>query len=113
MRAGRGLGSNYGAQCALFSRGRLARRGGGKASGIPFTVKARLALVIKDGFAEARKGGSSWPKDRMKYSQKTYRSGRVGLSWGGSTAATVTSLEVTGKLDIPRMAKLLEKKLDL
>ncbi len=110
---GRGLGSNYGSQCALFSRGRLAKRGGGKVSGISFNVKAKLALVIKDGFAEARKGSSTRPNDRMKYSQKTYAAGRVGFAWGGSMSATVTSLEVTGKLDIPRMAKLLKKKLRL
>ena len=106
-------GSNYGAQCATFIKGRLAKRGSGKTSGVQFNVKAKFALVVKDGFAEARKGSSTRPKDRMKYVQKSYATGRVGIAWGGSMSATVTSLEVTGKLDIPRMAKLLKKKLRL
>ncbi len=104
------LASNYGTQCAILKGSRIGKRGKTKAQGIAFDSLTKIKLVVRNGEFEARRGNSSKAKAKMKYKPKQFKSGRVGFSWGGSTAATITRLQITGKIDMPRMAKFLEKK---
>jgi hypothetical protein len=103
---GKGLGANYGSQCALFTQGRSAG-GQGKPEPVRFSSQAKIKLVVRDGQFEAWRDGKS--KQTMKYSKKTYASGRIGIAWGGSVAGTVPRIEITGKLDYARMAKEMRK----
>lgn len=103
---GKGVGSNFGTQCALFEKGKL-HSPLGKSSAVPFNKEAKIKLVVRGGEFEAFRDNRS--NKRQKYSQKSFASGRIGLAWGGSTAATVTTLTITGKLDYPRMSKEMRK----
>ena len=105
-RPGGKVSGNYGSQCALFTQGKSAG-GQGKPEPVRFSSQAKIKLVVRDGQFEAWRDGKS--KQTMKYSKKTYASGRIGIAWGGSVAGTVPRLEITAKLDYARMAKELRK----
>jgi hypothetical protein len=104
---GKSIGSNFGTQCATFAQGRAASQQG-KLEAITFNTSARIKLVVKDGFFQAHRDGRE--KAKMKYTKKSFASGRLGFLWGGSTASTVTRLEIKGKLDTTRMAKEIRKR---
>lgn len=104
----RALGSNFGSQCVLFRRGRPVGRSGKPESMIIYS-KADFGLVVKDGEFEAHRNGRR--KRSMKYSTKAFESGRIGFVWGGRLAGMIHSLEIKGRLDVPRMAKEMRKAL--
>ena len=104
---GKAIGSNFGTQCAMFAQGRTSGQQGQLAP-IPFNSNAKIKLVVKDGEFQAYRDGRA--RAKMKYPKKSFTSGRIGFSWGGSTASTVPKLEIKGKLDSARMAKEMRKK---
>ena len=108
---GLSVGSNFGTQCVLFKGRRLAKKSGKKAGAVAFNTTAKIRLKVKDGRFEAHRGTSSKARDTMSYAGKSFESGRVGFVWGGSTAATIMSLEVTGKVDVEKTAKLMRSQL--
>jgi hypothetical protein len=100
------IGSNFGTQCALFRSGTYS---GGKGATEPVVNDASnvFGLAVKDGvFRASRKGR---PKAEMKYPEKSFESGRLGIAWGGNVMAFVAEISVTGKLDYPKMAKFFQK----
>ena len=106
---GLALGSNFGTQCAILSKGRVGKRSRTKVSPIPYNAKGILRLTVKDGEFSAFRGAGRTPKATMKYKTKSFASGRVGVVWSGSIAATMTRLEITGKVDMDKMTKVIKK----
>ena len=105
--AGKALGSNLGTQCATYVGG-VPR---GESRGKPVAVEAGhhvdFKLVLKEGTCEAyfeKKLTQSMPYDRSDFA-----SGRIGFLWGPGIAGIVKRLEITGRLDMKRMAKELRQ----
>ena len=99
---GKAIGTNYGCQVTTFLQGRPAGFRG-KSDPITFEAVAKVKLVVRGG--ECQGFRQNRPREKMKYGQKSFASGRLGFAWGGSIAGTVTGFEVKGKLDYTRMAK--------
>ena len=102
------VGSNYGSQCALFSRGRLLKRTREKIRGVNFNQSNSIGLRVRSGqFAACRDGVVS---SRGSYPEKKFQSGRVGFFWGGSLAGVIESLKITGRIDYERTLEGLKKR---
>jgi hypothetical protein len=67
----------------------------------------KIKLVVRNGTFEAHRNGRS--RQSMTYSQKSFGSGRLGFTWGGSIMGFISNLEITGKIDSKKMAKVLQK----
>lgn len=105
--SGNSLGSNFGTQCAFFSRGRLSKVSG-DIKLIASETETLLKLVVKDGKFSAWREGRE--KSSLAYSPKTYSSGQVGIIWGGGIASFLHRLEVAGSIDYKKTAALMKKK---
>jgi hypothetical protein len=105
--SGKAVGSNFGTQCATYAGG-LPR---GDPKGMPEAPMIRSSvefkLVVRNGSFEAHLDKRL--KQSMPYTKRELGSGRVGFLWGPNIAGIVKKLEVTGKLDLKRMAKELRK----
>ena len=102
------VGSNYGSQCALFSRGRLLKRTREKISGVNFNQSNSIGLRVRSGqFAACRDGVVS---SRGSYPEKKFQSGRVGFFWGGSLAGVIENLKITGRIDYERTLAGLKRR---
>jgi len=94
------VGSNYGSQCTLFSRGRMVKRTKGKIRNIHYNQYNSIGLNVRSGqFAACRDGVVS---SRGKYPESKFQSGRVGFYWGGAVAGVIESLKITGRIDYER-----------
>ena len=94
------VGSNYGSQCALFSRGRMVKRTKGKIRNIHYNQYNSIGLNVRSGqFAACRDGVVS---SRGKYPESKFQSGRIGFFWGGAVAGVIESLKITGRIDYER-----------
>ena len=94
------VGSNYGSQCALFSRGRLVKRTKARIEKVHYNQHNSIGLNVRAGeFAACRDGVVSI---RGKYPESKFQSGRVGFFWSGTMAGVVESLKITGRIDCQR-----------
>ena len=105
------IGSNFGSQCATFKRGRMGKKSRTKAQPVSYNTNAIVRLQVKKGTFSAFRGKSKTAKANMKYPERSFDSGRIGFIWSGSQAATIGRLEITGKLDLEKTAKMLRKRL--
>ena len=105
---GEALGSNFGTQCVVFKRGRPTSKRKGKPKTMTVYSHNRFGLTVKDGTFEAKLKGR--PKESMTYKAKKFASGRVGLVWGGKVSGMVPTLEITGRIDSKKMAKMMRKR---
>jgi hypothetical protein len=107
-KGGKGIGNNYGGQCAVFAGSAYQ---GGKPATTETTVfnnRVKIGLKVRGGTYEALREGK--PRASAKYSPQSFSSGRVGLIWGGNLAGTMISFSVKGKIDYPAMAKEMKKR---
>lgn len=106
--SGKALGSNFGTQCASYAAGLLKGEPKGKPEMLMATRdSSEFKLVVKNGAFEAHLEKKL--KQSMPYKRGEFSAGRVGFLWGPNNAGIVTKLEVTGRLDVKRMAKELRK----
>jgi hypothetical protein len=105
--SGKGLGCNFGTQCALYSAAGARGTSRGQPRALPMADVATLKLVVRNGTFESHLAGRRL--ETMSYKQRDYASGRVGFLWSGNVAGIITMLEVTGKLDVKKMARDLRK----
>jgi len=97
------VGSNYGNQCVLFSRGRLIKRAKARIEKIHYNQSSSIGLHVRSGqFTASRDGTVS---SRGKYPESKFESGRVGFFWSGAMAGVIESLKITGRLDYERTLK--------
>ncbi len=103
--AGDGIGSNFGSECAVFTRkGRIAKKAG-KKRGLNYRAEANFRLEVAEGTFTASRRGKR--KSSLAYDAKKFSSGRVGMRWGGDASGTVLEFRVRGKVDIEKTAKIL------
>ncbi len=102
----KGIGCNFGTQCATFVKERI-EKASGTVDSLLIRETARFKLVVRGGTFEAFRQGRS--RAKQGYSPKTFASGKVGFAWGGGIAAGVQRLEITGRVDAKKMAPLLRK----
>lgn len=103
---GRGVGSNFGSQPAMF-RGSRLEKAQGTVEPVLVDQGMRFRLALKSGKLEVsrkKKSAKTW-----EYPQKSFASGRLGFVWGGGVACIVTRIEITGKVDAKKMAAILRK----
>ena len=94
------VGSNYGSQCALFSRGRMIKRTKDELHTVYYNQRNSVGLNVRSGqFAACRDGIVA---SRGKYPESKFQSGRVGFFWNGAMAGVVESLKITGRIDYER-----------
>jgi hypothetical protein len=105
---GAGIGTNYGNQCATFSKGKLAKKSGEEVKKVVFDGTAKLKLKVKDGEFEALR--ENYLSAKTKYSPKSFSSGQVGFAWGGRQAGIIGKLEISGKLDYAKTRDEMKKK---
>ncbi|MBI4584675.1 MAG: hypothetical protein HY717_11730 [Planctomycetes bacterium] len=103
---GKALGSNYGGQCAIYLNGQ-AQKTAGQTIPVVFNQIAKIKLAIQNELLEAHRQGKK--KAELKFTRKGFEAGRIGILWGGSMAAIVPSLTITGKFDIKKMAAEMRK----
>jgi hypothetical protein len=104
---GYAIGSNYGSQCVTFKKGGKLSGAQGEVIPVCFASTATIKLVVRDGYFEAHRDGTL--EERARYPEKKFSSGLVGFVWGGSIAGIIPTLEITGRLDMKKMAKLIRK----
>jgi hypothetical protein len=98
------LGSNFGAECVVYSRGvAVERRAGDRTRPEASRQASKLKLVVREGTFEAHLDGVK--QAEMRYKRTQIPTGRIGFLWGGGVAGIVTSLEIEGKLDLKRTAR--------
>jgi hypothetical protein len=105
--SGKALGSNLGTQCATYVGGVPRGESRGKPVGVEAGHHVDFKLVLKEGTCQAyfeKKLTQS-----MQYDRSDFASGRIGFLWGPGIAGIVKRLEITGKLDVRRMAKELRR----
>ena len=102
----KGLGSNFGSQCVTLLKGK-ATGTRGKPEPASFQNETKFKLVVRGGTFAAHRDGRE--KQTMSYPQKGLESGRIGFVWGGGASGIINSLEIVGKLDLPRMVKEMQK----
>ena len=103
---GRALGSNLGTQCTMYSKGR-PKGGKGRVEPVVYLRSIKNKLVVREGVFEAHRNGRK--KSAFKYSQKQFKSGRLGFAWGGDVMGYVAELKITGEIDAEKMAKVMQK----
>ena len=102
------VGSNYGSQCALFSRGRLIKRTKTRIQKVYHNQYNLIGLNVRAGeFAACREGAVT---GRGKYPEGKFQSGRVGFFWGGTMAGVIESLKITGRIDYQSTLEGLKKR---
>ena len=101
-----GIGTNFGTQVARFSAG---KPGGAKGAveSVVNDASVKMKLVVRGGTFEAHRNGKS--RESMAYTKKSFASGRLGFSWGGNIMGFVSQMEIVGKLDAQKMAKVMQK----
>ncbi len=90
----------------IYSNGQ-AQKTAGQTIPAVYNQIARIKLAIQNEMLEAHRQGKK--RAELKFSRKGYESGRIGLLWGGSVAAIVPSLTITGKFDTKKMAAEMRK----
>ena len=105
---GKALGTNYGDQVAMFSKGRIGKRSGQKIKPMSFNATARFRISMKDGVIETHRDG--YLASKARYKPKSFPRGQIGIVWGGSQSGTVGSIKVTGKLDYVKMKSEMRRK---
>ena len=103
---GSGIGTNLGSQCARFSGGKPLG-GKGALEAVVNDASAKMKLVVRGGTFEAHRNGRS--RETQAYAKKTFGTGRLGFAWGGNIMGFVSQVEIVGKLDTARMAKVMQK----
>ena len=105
---GLALGSIFGNQCAMFSKGKIRNRTKEPIKGVVFDATARIKLTAKDGGFEAHRDG--YLSSKQKYKPESFERGQIGILWDGSIAGIVGNIKVTGKLDYKKMKEEIETR---
>jgi hypothetical protein len=103
--SGKSIGSDHGILCGTYTKGKPGKSTG-KFENMQAWGLARVKLVVKDGKFEAWREGRK--KESMDYKPKEFASGRIGLVWD-NVGGYVHRLDITGKLDIAKMAAEIRK----
>ncbi|MBI4607205.1 MAG: hypothetical protein HY721_35015 [Planctomycetes bacterium] len=102
------LGSNFGTECVVYSRGvAVERRSGEGPRPAASRQPAKIKLVVRGGSFEAHADGKK--QAEMRYGRSQVPSGRIGFLWGGGVAGIITRFEIEGKLDLERMVREIRK----
>jgi hypothetical protein len=103
---GRSIASNFGSQCALFSRGRLVKKTGMYES-VPNEKETRMKLALEgEKFVAYRENKR---RCEAPFKPKDFESGKVGMIWAGGIAGFVHRLEVVGTIDYETSAKEMRR----
>ena len=105
---GTSIGNNFGSQSVKLSKSGKVKKRKGKIEGIArHRRRDKFKLVVKNGKFSSYMNGQKISS--MKYSQKSFSSGRIGFIWKGGIASFISDLNITGRLDYDQMFKQLKK----